>query len=195
MKVCWILWAVWYAYWLVSARHRLRSSEVSAVKRESLAGRIGYQVMLIGGFALMVWRLPVPLLQLRFLPSADGWLAVGLAIEAAGLGFSIWARRTLGKNWSARITTGSVQELIIRGPYRFVRHPIYSGLLLAVLGTAIAIGQVRALAGLLLIFTAIAIKIRREEAALRQHFGSAYEEYSHKIPALVPRFRFETASR
>ncbi|HUJ95980.1 MAG TPA: isoprenylcysteine carboxylmethyltransferase family protein [Terriglobales bacterium] len=186
MKVCWILWAVWYAYWLVSARHRVRSTEGSPVKQESLAGRLGYQALLVGGFALMIWRWPLSQLQVRLWPSAGWWLAVGLTIESAGLAFAIWARRTLGKNWSARITTGSVQELIIRGPYQFVRHPIYSGLLLAVLGTAIVVGHIEAFVGLLMIYTAIAIKIRREEAALRQHFGTAYEEYARNVPALVP---------
>lgn len=186
MRISLILWAVWYAYWIVSARHRVRNTAENRVKREPLAGRIGYLGLMLVGFVLMFWRQPLPYLELRLWPSTGIWLAVGLAVQAAGLAFAVWARLTLGKNWAARITLGASQELVVRGPYRLVRHPIYSGLLFGVLGTAVVVGQMRAFFGLLIVAISVGIKIRREEAALRQHFSGAYQEYAQRVPALVP---------
>jgi protein-S-isoprenylcysteine O-methyltransferase Ste14 len=135
---------------------------------------------------LLIWHVPQPLLAKQLWPSAGIWLAVGLGIEAAGLAFAIWARRTLGKNWTARITTGGTQELVIRGPYKIVRHPIYSGLLFAILGTAIVIGQVRGFVGFLIVLIAVLIKLRREESALREYFGDTYEKYRRRVAPLIP---------
>ncbi len=76
--------------------------------------------------------------------------------------------------------------MVVRGPYRVVRHPIYSGGLMAVLGTAIVSGHLRAFLGFTLVVVGISIKILREERALRHHFGGAYEEYARRVPGLVP---------
>ena len=84
------------------------------------------------------------------------------------------------------ITIGAKQELIVAGPYRIVRHPIYSGLLFALMGTAVIAGNLNALAGFLLILVSVLIKLGREESSLRQHFGEAYADYARRVPALVP---------
>jgi len=186
INIAWILWGVWYAYWIVSARKRIRSTEQSQAKRESMSGRLVYTVLMIGGFALLIWHFPQPALAKQLWPSAGAWLAAGLVVEIAGLAFAIWARHTLGTNWTGRITTGGSQELIMRGPYRIVRHPIYTGFLFAVLGTAIVIGRVRGFVGLAIFLVSILIKLRREEAALREHFGSAYEDYARRVSLLLP---------
>jgi protein-S-isoprenylcysteine O-methyltransferase Ste14 len=186
MRIIWALWFVWYLYWAVSARNRIRSTDTSEARRESGIGRLIYMGLMIAGFVLLAWQVPQPFLGKRLWPSAGVWLSVGLGIEAAGLVFAVWARRTLGKNWTARITTGGTQELIIRGPYKIVRHPIYSGLLFAILGTAIVIGQVRGFVGFLIVLIGVLIKLRREETALRRHFGSGYRDYAKQVPALVP---------
>ena len=188
MRIVWLLWLVWYVYWIVSARNRIKSTDVSEARKESGAGRFLYMGLMIGGFVLLAWQSPQPFLQKRFLPSAGPSFAAGIGIEAIGLAFSIWARHTLGKNWTARITTGGTQELVIRGPYKIVRHPIYFGLLAATLGTAVVYGQVHALVGWFVILVGVLIKLRREEAALRRHFGAPYEDYAHKVGGLLPRF-------
>ncbi len=185
LGMTWALWLIWYVYWIVSARHRIRDTGDSKAKREGLIGRLGYTALLIAGFALLIWHVNWFDLE-RPLWLWHGWYWLGLAIEMAGLTVAIWARRTLGKNWTGRITTGGSQELVIRGPYRFVRHPIYSGLLFAVLGTAIVVGKPRAFFGFVLILVGVLVKLRREEAALREHFGSAYEEYARRVGGLVP---------
>lgn len=179
------LWAGWYAFWVISARRRLAAKSVS-VKRESWLGRVGYLGLMLAGFLLIFWRAP-RILDARFLPENSVSTVVGLLIEISGLGFAIWARQILGKNWSGRIVTSRTQELITsRGPYGIVRHPIYSGLLLAVAGTAVVAVEFRAIVGFILILAGVLLKLRREEAALRDHFGRSYEEYARRVPALFP---------
>ena len=186
MRYSGVLWIIWYAYWILSAGKRVRDTSESTVQRESLTGRAGYFAFLVAGFVLIFARRPIPHLENRLWPPSAIWLAVGLTIQALGLVLAIWARSILGKNWSGRISIGGNQELVVRGPYRMVRHPIYTGGLMAVLGTAIVSGQLRAFVGLILVVIGISIKILREERALRQHFGSAYEEYAMRVPGLVP---------
>jgi protein-S-isoprenylcysteine O-methyltransferase Ste14 len=171
---------------MVSARKRVRGTAQQPAVREPLLGRVLYLGLMSVGFILLFRHLFWPVAEIQMWPSSGVSLAVGLAVQVAGLAFAIWARHTLGTNWAARVTTGSSQELIAHGPYGKVRHPIYSGLLLAVLGTAILVGQVRAFAGLLLVIIGVAMKIRREEAALRRHFGEAYDLYAARVPALLP---------
>lgn len=185
LKVSIAIWTVWYAYWIISARHRVRSTDAVPLKRESLVGRLGYMSLLVAGFGLLFWRG-------RALPVGQFWspnttsAAIGLTVQVAGLAFAIWARQILGSNWAARVTIGGNQQLVIRGPYRIVRHPIYSGLLLGALGTAIVEGQGSGFLGWLFVVAGVLIKLRREETALRQHFGGAYSEYAQRVPALLP---------
>ena len=102
------------------------------------------------------------------------------------MGIAIWARRHLGSNWSGLVTFKRDHELICTGPYRWVRHPIYTGLLLAVLGTALVLGEWRGILALLLLIVAHTLKARREEALMARHFGSVYEDYRRKTGFLVP---------
>ena len=186
MKISIILWCAWYVYWIVSARHRVRNTPDAPAKHESFAGRLVYMVILILGFVLLFGRVRMPYGQMRLWSASRISDALGLAIQAIGLAFSVWARRALGKNWAARVTIGAKQELIVAGPYRIVRHPIYSGLLFALIGTAVIAVNLNALAGFLLILVSVVIKLRREESALREHFGEAYADYASQVPALVP---------
>lgn len=185
MKAAITLWIVWYVYWIVSARRHVRSTAGAPVKRESFAGRLGYTGMIAAGFALLFWHRTEFLSQPVWPPNRVA-LVLGLVAQAAGLAFAIWARHTLGANWAGRITIGGSQELVIHGPYRLVRHPIYSGLLLAVLGTAVIEGRARGFLGWLMVLAGVAIKLRREENALREHFGSAYADYARRVPAVLP---------
>ena len=189
MNLCWALWAIWYGYWIVSARNRVRNSEGAPAKREPLAGRLAYLGLMVLGFFLLFARRPLSYLSHRLWPSSGVGLYCGLAIQIAGLAFAIWARFILGKNWSGRVTIGARQELIVCGPYRLVRHPIYSGLLTAVLGTAIALGEVRGFVGLMLVVVSVLVKLRREERVLRSHFGEAYRRYAARVPGLIPGWR------
>lgn len=186
IKLSSILWGIWFAYWVFSARHRVRDTAEAPLKRESTGGRLAYQLLMSVGFLLMFWRVRLPYVGFRLWPEIRTILALGLTIQVLGLLFAVWARRVLGANWSARVAIGAEQFLVFGGPYRFVRHPIYSGLLVALFGSLLVIGTGQAVLGFGLVLVSILIKIRREEAALRAHFGEAYDEYARKVPGLLP---------
>lgn len=111
---------------------------------------------------------------------------LGNLITAFSLTFAIWARRHLGRYWSAAITLKEGHKLIRTGPYHYVRHPIYTGLLFGILGTALIEGK---LLGLFIVVMIIAVyyrKIRLEEAVLSQAFGPEYQSYRKEVKALIP---------
>jgi protein-S-isoprenylcysteine O-methyltransferase Ste14 len=110
----------------------------------------------------------------------------GAVICVCGLVFTLWARHTLAGNWSSDVTFKQGHELIRTGPYRFVRHPIYTGLLIMQAGTAILIGQLRGPISLALVGIGFWTKLRQEERLLIRHFPDAYPAYQREVKALVP---------
>jgi protein-S-isoprenylcysteine O-methyltransferase Ste14 len=123
---------------------------------------------------------------MRFLPSVPGLPLAGLALTITGCAFAIWARLTLGANWSGRATVKAGHELVIKGPYALARHPIYTGLLLASVGTGLAIGEWRCLLGLALLAIVFIAKIGQEEKLMLQTFPEAYPRYRRCVKALIP---------
>jgi len=99
---------------------------------------------------------------------------------------AVWARIKLAGNWSGTVTLKEDHEIVRTGPYRWIRHPIYSGLLLGLLGSAVALGDVRGLVALLLAVGAFWARIRLEERRLEDHFGAAYVEYRRASWAIIP---------
>jgi protein-S-isoprenylcysteine O-methyltransferase Ste14 len=178
------LWLVWLVYWFAASL-----TAKTTRRRESFASRLSHIVPLLLGTALLVSpRFAGPYLTMRYLPYVTHlvWYWSGFCLVAIGLGFSALARIWLGRNWSGIVTLKQDHELIRGGPYRFVRHPIYTGLLLAVLGSAIAMGEWRGLLGLALFTIAFLHKIRIEEQFLTEQFGPAYARYRAEVPALIP---------
>lgn len=176
------MWLSWGAYWWAMSR------DVKAtVRHESVASRLMHIVPLAIAMGLL-WRpnVPVSLLDQRILPRAAWAFWIGAVVTLMGLLFSAWGRAYLGRNWSGTVTVKENHELITSGPYRFVRHPIYTGLLLAFIGSAFARGDLAGLAAVLLVFVAFRRKLRMEERWMREQFGEAYEAYSQRVPALVP---------
>ena len=142
--------------------------------------------MLAAAVLMVSRRLPINWLYGRFLPATTAVTLSGMVLTAAGLAFAIWARLHLGGNWSGIITLKQGHTLVRTGPYRLVRHPIYSGLLLALLGSAIAIGEWRGLLAVALVGLALPRKASLEERWLRENFGNDYERYASEVPALIP---------
>jgi protein-S-isoprenylcysteine O-methyltransferase Ste14 len=113
--------------------------------------------------------------------------AVGFVIAIAGLAFAAWSRNVLGRNWSARALIRTNHELVTFGPYAYLRHPLYTGLLVALAGSALVSGEYGALLGWILLVGIFAIKARREEHLLESEFGALYSTYRKATGFLLPR--------
>jgi len=124
----------------------------------------------------------------RWLPDVPTAWGAGLLLTAAGVAASIWARGTLGKNWSSAVTLKADHQLIRHGLYRRIRHPIYSGILLGMIGTAMILGRLRGLVGCVVVFGAFYVKARREEQFLRQEFGKEFEEHTRRTGMFLPKW-------
>jgi protein-S-isoprenylcysteine O-methyltransferase Ste14 len=179
------LWLLWLAIWTVSA---FRTKRV--VRVENLASRLSHLVPLGIGVALLTSdHFGGPWLATRIYPRTDGTFWFGAALVAFGLSFAVWARLHLAGNWSGTVTLKQDHDLIRSGPYRLTRHPIYTGILLAILGTAIALAEWRGIVALALITLAFLRKIDIEEGFLTARFGEAYARYRAQVPALIPWLR------
>jgi protein-S-isoprenylcysteine O-methyltransferase Ste14 len=175
-------WVAFWAYWTLSARG-LRPPR----RRVSLTFTILNTALLYAGFVLvLVGRLDVRPLSIRFVPDASWVDAVGTALALAGVALAIWSRRVLGANWSGAVRIVECQHLVRTGPYAFVRNPIYSGMSLAVLGTATVAGTLGALVGFFLVLTALWHKARVEERVLLAEFGEEYAAYRREVKSLIP---------
>jgi protein-S-isoprenylcysteine O-methyltransferase Ste14 len=175
------LWMAWALYWGWSSRGAKRVR-----RRESPASRAAHVVPLTVAAALLAW------------PSLPGWLgerccadgagadALAVALVAAGLVFSAWARAVLGGNWSASVTLKEGHEIVRSGPYRLIRHPIYTGLIVALAGSALARGEWRGLLAFAIATAALWRKLQVEERWLTEEFGARYADYRRQTRALIP---------
>jgi len=176
------LWVAFFASWLLAAGW---SSSVE--KSVGVRGELGFRIVLILG--ALVLAVPahgyVGPLRLWFVTRNEAW--AGAAVMVCGFAFAWWARIRLGALWSGQITRKTDHRLIDSGPYAIVRHPIYSGILLAVYATAAVKGTIPGAAGALIITIGIWMKARREESWLgRQLDANAYLAYCRRVPMLVP---------
>jgi protein-S-isoprenylcysteine O-methyltransferase Ste14 len=174
---CWIAWLL---YWLAMAFHTKRTIE--------RGGFLGYRVVAI--VLVLVLLALARLVGAR--PQSQLWhpmLALGIVcdcIVVAGAAFTVWARITLGRNWSAEVTFKQGHELIESGPYALARHPIYTGLIAMGLGTAINYGRVIGWVVFAGLCGALWWKAREEESVMSKHFPGAYAEYKARVHAIIP---------
>jgi len=182
MRLIFWLWWGWALYWMLSA---IRNKATQ--RRESLASRLAHGLPLALGGVLIAWQQPrSAALAWRLWPPSPAAYWIGVALIIAGIAFAIWARVHLGGNWSGTVTVKQGHELIRSGPYAYVRHPIYTGLITALLGTTVASGTVHAAIGLAIIVASFARKLRIEENFMRETFPGEYQRYSAEVPALIP---------
>ncbi|MDE1995462.1 MAG: isoprenylcysteine carboxylmethyltransferase family protein [Rhizobiaceae bacterium] len=179
IPACWVVWA---AIWIVASFGVKKTTR----REEPLSRLSNTGPLWLGAILLSVpdtWLGP---LAFRLIPQTYIGYGIGAALTVAGLAFAIWARYHIGRNWSGVITVKEDHTLVRTGPYALVRHPIYSGLLLAIVGSAIARNDIGAVIAILAFLYAILRRVHIEESWMRETFGQAYADYTAKTGALVP---------
>ncbi len=184
--VQWIstVWGVFWVLWLLAAFTSKRT-----VQRQTYGSRALQSVLVLIGviFIFDFWNFfNQGWLTARLVPRTPFWVLFGAALTVSGILFCFWARAILGKNWSGTVTIKQNHELILRGPYAFVRHPIYTGLLMGMLGTAIVFGLARCFVGVFILGLGLWIKSQTEERFMLQQFGDQYTQYRREVRALIP---------
>ena len=182
IRVIHFCWIIFIAVWLLAAISAKRT-----VYRERRSARARYWLLLVIAYVLLqrAGSLPYPLDWLA-VPHTEISAWIGAFVCISGLAFALWARGTLGRNWSGAITLKEEHELIEEGPYRIVRHPIYAGILAMFAGTAIAIGYLGGFIGLVLLFGSFWIKLKREEDLMREKFPERYFAYQCRVKRIIP---------
>lgn len=173
-------WIIFLGYWFIKARS-VKQTE------EKVGGIGGYWHWILMGVAFIITQdVTIYPLNVRLLPFSTviGILSVVLAV--GGLIIAIMARRTLAQNWSASVTFKKEHDLITSGVYKYMRHPIYTGVLLIFIGSALLIGTIGALIGFIILFVTLWLKLQQEEKLMTKHFPKEYNTYKKKVKALIP---------
>lgn len=176
-----LAWIAWFLTWIAAALWKRRATRTAP-------DQLTYRLIQLVGVALLFWT-PPWLTRLWYLPAAGMWACFALTV----LGFAIcwWARIHLGLYWSSNVGRKADHKIINTGPYAFVRHPIYTGIILAGFATAGAKGTLLGLAGAGVMTVSWYVKARLEERFLRQELGPTdYDAYAARTPMLMPFFKF-----
>lgn len=175
-------WIAWWLYWRAASR-----GTKAVAHSESRFSRMLHIVPLAVAFILLALPSPpVWLLDMRFVQQATWPLVLGGLLTLAGLLFTVWARVHLAGNWSGIVTIKRDHELVVEGPYRIVRNPMYTGLLLAFAGTALWRGDWQGVLAFVVASATLWRKLRVEERVLQKQFGHAYDAYRRRVRALIP---------
>lgn len=177
-----LLWLFWCALWLILARGAKKTRW-----QESRLSKLSYTIPGVLAFWALMWTAPHDQFWFHpFLPWTPAFYWGGVVLMILGFAITVWARLTLGSNWSATVQVKENHELVTRGPYRLVRHPIYSGLLLAVLGSALPREDFRAVAAVLVFLFGLLRKAGIEEGRMLATFGDDYRAYRRRTKRVIP---------
>lgn len=177
-----ILWIAMFIVWFLTG---FKLKQTTRSRSEGMS-RVAVYIVWAGWWLLFAHGFGRGTLARRVFEPSMSTAYVGIGITAAGLAFAVLARLYIGKNWSPLIQLKEGHELIKTGPYALVRHPIYSGLMFATLGTAIAYGELSGFLGFVMVVAAWGYKSRLEESAMAEQFGAQYESYRAQVKGLVP---------
>lgn len=180
LKACWLAVAI---YFFLAYRHNKAPQQTEPLIKRLVAYWLPFSIALLLGPG--DWFVDNLLWQ-QFVPHTVFVYSVGLGLCIGGTTLAIWSRHMLGRNWSATVQLKQEHELISSGPYRFVRHPLYTGLLVLFIGSAIMIGDLRGLLAVAIMFASLWFKLRLEERWLLQHFGDKYSAYQRHTKMLLP---------
>lgn len=175
-------WIAFLVIWLIAAVGTKRTARTQPAASRMLQGGLAAA----GAVLLFARDMSSGWLNLQLLPDSAALADTGALLTVAGIGFAVWARFALGRNWSGVVTIKQDHELIRSGPYALVRHPIYSGILLAVVGTALVVNELRGFVAIALATLALWMKSRTEESFMLQQFGDQYRDYQREVRALIP---------
>lgn len=177
-------WAIWVLLWLL-----LAFFSKSAKRRETPGQRLEHLIPALFGF-LLIFRegMALPWLGTAIFPDHPVLMLTCVVVTLLGLSFAVWARLALGSNWSGTVTIKAGHQLIRSGPYRFIRHPIYTGMLTALLATVITQRLVTGLLGFAIVLFALWRKAKREESFLSEEFGPAFDEHQKHTGMFLPRW-------
>lgn len=179
------IWDIFWAYWILSAiRTRLKVRK-EADGQQNIP-RLLHLFFVVLSFFLILFKFDNITLWNRVITPNSSLQNLGMIIVILSLSFAIWARIILGKNWSGAIQKVECQRLVISGPYRYIRNPIYTGILCGFCGTFLVIGTLASLIGFLIITVAYVIKVVKEQKFLVHEFGKDYEDYIKGSWALIP---------
>jgi len=181
--VIYTLWVAWIASWRLGAQH-----SSPTVKKPGASREMPYRVVTLLGAVGLIASQSARLNPQIVNAGEHAWLAwtlVGVAMF--GFAFTWWARLHLGRLWSSTVTRKADHHVVNTGPYAMVRHPIYTGILIAMLATALLRGTAAALVGFALLIFGFYLKARLEESFLRSELGeNAYGAYARRVPMLIP---------
>jgi protein-S-isoprenylcysteine O-methyltransferase Ste14 len=175
-------WSLWTLYWFGAALWNRQA----VLRKESQASWLSWRLLTVAAWIFLLLPMDVAVLRLRLVPSTDLWACLGLGLHLAGLLYSVWARLTLGSNWSSKVTIKEGHQLIRSGPYAYTRHPIYTGIIMGGVGTAVVMGDLQAWLGVGFLIGAFQQKLSVEERFMRDQFGSSYDSYAAKVKRLIP---------
>jgi protein-S-isoprenylcysteine O-methyltransferase Ste14 len=173
------IWAGFLVYWSMLAR-----TPTPTVRAETRASGLKHAAWREIGLLLLF--IPIPLLNRVVLPSGPLHPWVGLGVQVLGGWFYLRSKRELGRQWSNNISIKIDHRLITTGPYRFIRHPIYTGMIVMALGTAIVSTRVHALIGVALVAWSYVVKIGIEEVWMHEQFGADHDEWRRHSWKLLP---------
>lgn len=179
--VKWI-WIVFGIFWLLAAFVQKRS-----IRRQSIGSRLLQMGVIL--VAVLPFYIPggkLGVLSGSFLPNTREFQYFGVLLMVVGCGFAIWARFILGTNWSGTVTVKKDHVLITRGPYAWVRHPIYTGILLGLVGTGMVVGTLIYVVTVAAVGLSLWLKLRTEETFMVETFGQQYMTYRQRVKALIP---------
>jgi protein-S-isoprenylcysteine O-methyltransferase Ste14 len=169
------------AVWVITGVSVKKTKE-----RQTSSKWFSYWIFSLIAIILLFFIANIPPFNIPLIQSSLASRSFGFLVEVLGLCIAIWARITLGRNWSASVTFKEKHELITKGPYKWVRHPIYTGMITMFLGAAIYLGVLAGLLAIFFVFLSFSIKLRDEEALMTKHFPKEYTKYRKTTKALIP---------
>jgi protein-S-isoprenylcysteine O-methyltransferase Ste14 len=185
LRICSLLWTLFIVVWTLAWLRTKRTQQ-----RAPFGSRLLYGIpVVLASWLLFSDNVPFAWLQSRIIARNIFIETSAASLTALGIALAIWARVYIGQNWSSAVTIKVGHELIRTGPYAWVRHPIYSGLLLAMIGTALARREPRGFLAIVVLWLGFWIKSRMEEQFMHKTFGPEYEAYTRSTGTLIPRLR------